>query len=240
MLASRDCSGSHLYSRRPLSSILKKQLLHARRFLTGNEPTFNEQSQISHPGRHVHIRFFQSLNDFRKDFHNPALEAILPLGKDGGFDLERVKRLWGLETCAVIDPMRWELFKPGHPDALSPLAVHTLSDFFESLNVIEPFVSPCTHQTRAARLQIREDTPSFEIAWARFEQNLRESKVAELYDKAQQNIRCVKWRFKQWSAELSPLQQSLIFMISLALFLLYSAMQKNKFHPEREPSVSAC
>jgi len=39
----------------------------------------------------------------------------------------------------AVDPMRWNPFQPAESDIISPLAVHTLLDFYNAVNIIGNF-----------------------------------------------------------------------------------------------------
>ncbi|KAF5378853.1 hypothetical protein D9615_006944 [Tricholomella constricta] len=214
------------------------------------------------PPGHIQIRFWMSLLDLHEDDTKPTLEAILPLEVNGGFDLGRVKRLWGLETCLVgflsfdsppnkpsralhqpIDPLRWKVFEPaGQTDILSPFTVHILSEFYGSINVIgealpkisatradgmttESSVSESTWRTRNMRFKAQTHLalvrPRVNTMMHHVQKFVEQSSLAECYDQAQQNMRCLEWRFKQWTAELSLGQQVLLGLIAIAMLILY-------------------
>lgn len=50
---------------------------------------------------HVRVRFFTSLEGLKRRDRKADLVAVFPLELSGELDLNRVKQLWGLDSCAV-------------------------------------------------------------------------------------------------------------------------------------------
>ncbi|KAF7299591.1 hypothetical protein HMN09_00964400 [Mycena chlorophos] len=64
---------------------------------------------------HFHSHLFKIY-----DHCPPDISADVPLLRCGGLDLDMVRRMWGMETCLPIDPLRWKPFEPTRPNYLSP------------------------------------------------------------------------------------------------------------------------
>ncbi|KAG5644200.1 hypothetical protein DXG03_008863 [Asterophora parasitica] len=202
-------TGPSLLEKTPLEHVADASKLRA------HVPHLSEKHFAHIPPGHIKIRFWMSLLDLHEDDMNPKLEAILPLEDDGGFDLGR-----------PIDPMRWTVFEPsaGLVGVLSPFTVHILSEFYDSLNVIEPFVSDSTWRTRHARFKAQTYLASVssqaDVVMDYVQAYGQRTKFVEWYDQAQQDMRCAEWRFKQWWAELVPRQKALLGLISIAFVVL--------------------
>ncbi|KAJ7675751.1 hypothetical protein DFH06DRAFT_1170424 [Mycena polygramma] len=101
------------------------------------------------PG-YVRIHFHSHLHSIF-DRSPPDMVADVPLCRSGGLDLDVVKRVWGLETCLPVDPLRWKPFEPTHSDYLSAVAVEILSYGQGCIKFIEPTVSHRTLMQRQTR-----------------------------------------------------------------------------------------
>ncbi|KAJ7274071.1 hypothetical protein C8J57DRAFT_1314510 [Mycena rebaudengoi] len=99
------------------------------------------------PPGYVRVQFYTHLFKIY-DRSPPDIVSDIPLNRSGGLDLISVKRLWGLETCLPVDPLRWKPFQPTHTNYLSAVAIRVLSEGEGCINFIEPTVS---HQTLIQR-----------------------------------------------------------------------------------------
>ncbi|KAJ6556225.1 hypothetical protein B0H19DRAFT_1262319 [Mycena capillaripes] len=79
------------------------------------------------------------------------MEAVLHLEKSGELSLFAVKRLWGLETCSVIDPSELKLGFPADPNYLPASAVKELLSKHGCIKLIEP----CTSYETLIKRQLR-------------------------------------------------------------------------------------
>ncbi|GLB42447.1 hypothetical protein LshimejAT787_1104620 [Lyophyllum shimeji] len=158
---------------------------------------FVQQLQTEVPPGHVRVRFFLKIDATRGFKAKPDLEAVLPLEANGELDLTRVKRLWGLETCAPIDPVRWKVVEPGRPERLSALAVHNLLEFYGAINVIEPAVCEATLKKREMRDNLRPKVeairPRVDGLLRHVEKCINDTSLADCCDKARQDVSRFSW-----------------------------------------------
>ncbi|KAF9075469.1 hypothetical protein BDP27DRAFT_1035093 [Rhodocollybia butyracea] len=75
----------------------------------------------------IRVKFYSHIYKIRYEML-PDMEGEVMLDSSGGLDTRRVCKMWNLEACAPIDPMRWVQFERPDPNWLSPLAVHVLSE----------------------------------------------------------------------------------------------------------------
>ncbi|KAF7288977.1 hypothetical protein MIND_01414300 [Mycena indigotica] len=102
------------------------------------------------PPAHVKVQFFLLRY---KVSHNlrPDIQAIIPLESSGSLSLFNVMKMWGLETCVVIDSDRMRLGFSSDPNYLSAATVKILIDRYGCIKLIEPYVSASTLITRHTR-----------------------------------------------------------------------------------------
>ncbi|KAJ6626721.1 hypothetical protein B0H10DRAFT_1941722 [Mycena sp. CBHHK59/15] len=102
------------------------------------------------PLGHVRVQFYA----YRHQVHDnlrPDMETIMPLSKSGELSLFAVRRLWGLETCSIIDSLEPKLGFAADSNTLCTAAVKQLVAKHGCIKLIEPDVS---YETLAKR-QIR-------------------------------------------------------------------------------------
>ncbi|KAJ7032271.1 hypothetical protein C8F04DRAFT_1107781 [Mycena alexandri] len=92
------------------------------------------------PPGHVLVQFY-SYRFQARDQLRPDMEAVLPLEKSGALSLFAMRRLWGLETCSIIDPLELRLGFSADPNWLSADVVKELVTKHGSIKVIEPYAS---------------------------------------------------------------------------------------------------
>ncbi|KAF8069208.1 hypothetical protein FPV67DRAFT_1110494 [Lyophyllum atratum] len=230
-------SGPSLLEKSPKEHIVDVATAQAR--LPYPQRKHIQQLKTEVPPGHVRVRFYPTFDRKRGFKAKPNLEAVLPLEANGEFDLGRVKRLWGLETCTPIDPVRWKVVEPGQPDALSPLAVHSLQEFYGIINVIEPCVTVTTLKKREVREtlvpHLESVRPRVTALLHSIEKYINETSLGECYDKAQQDVRYFDWCLKQWMAELSPWQQLLFLLIFFAMIVFFFFLTVLAPRPEKAP-----
>ncbi|KAE9402824.1 hypothetical protein BT96DRAFT_936889 [Gymnopus androsaceus JB14] len=99
----------------------------------------------------IRVQFYSHLYRIRHEML-PDMEGEVMLHPSGGLDTRRVCKLWNLEECTPIDPMRWIPFERSEPNWLSPLAVSVLSEQNKCIKFIEPAPpSPTTFHKRTFR-----------------------------------------------------------------------------------------
>ncbi|KAJ7469319.1 hypothetical protein B0H11DRAFT_2283806 [Mycena galericulata] len=103
--------------------------------------------ETSVPSGHVRVQFYAYRYKVR-DGLRPDMESVLPLEKSGELSLFAVRRLWGLETCSIIDPLELKLGFPVDPNLLPSEVVKELVDKHGCIKVIEPYAS---YETLAKR-----------------------------------------------------------------------------------------
>ncbi|KAJ7288801.1 hypothetical protein C8J57DRAFT_1281245 [Mycena rebaudengoi] len=96
--------------------------------------------ETSVPPRCVRVHFYAHRFKVR-DGLRPDMEGVLPLTKTGELSLFSVRRLWGLETCLIIDPLELKLGFPSDPNWLPAGAVEELVKKHGCIKIIEPYVS---------------------------------------------------------------------------------------------------
>ncbi|KAJ7709157.1 hypothetical protein B0H16DRAFT_1481140 [Mycena metata] len=121
-------------------------LLTARHLETRRPLLIWPPETIVSPG-YVQIKFY-SYRFQARDALRPDMEAVLPLEKSGALSLFAVRRLWGLETCSIIDPVELKLGFPADPNWLSADTVEELVRKHGCIKVIEPYAS---YETLAKR-----------------------------------------------------------------------------------------
>ncbi|KAJ7252348.1 hypothetical protein B0H12DRAFT_1117897 [Mycena haematopus] len=94
---------------------------------------------IVRPG-YVRVQFYSYRYKVR-DGLRPDMEAGFPLEKSGELSLYAVRRLWGLETSSIIDPLELKLGFTADPNWLSAAAVKELVAKHGCIKLIEPYVS---------------------------------------------------------------------------------------------------
>ncbi|KAJ7722032.1 hypothetical protein B0H16DRAFT_1699449 [Mycena metata] len=106
--------------------------------------------ETSVPPGHVQIQFY-SYRFQARDALRPDMDAVLSLEKSGALSLFAVRRLWGLETCSIIDPIELKLGFPADPNWLSADTVEELVRKHGCIKVIEPYASYETVAKRQLR-----------------------------------------------------------------------------------------
>ncbi|KAJ7160512.1 hypothetical protein C8R43DRAFT_993176 [Mycena crocata] len=92
------------------------------------------------PLGHVRVQFYAYR--FRvRDGLRPDMESVLPLEKSGELSLFAVRRLWGLETCSIIDPVELKLGFPADLNLLPSEVVKELIAKHGCIKLIEPYTS---------------------------------------------------------------------------------------------------
>ncbi|KAJ7609997.1 hypothetical protein DFH06DRAFT_1485669 [Mycena polygramma] len=117
------------------------------------------------PPGHARVQFYAYRYKVR-DGLRPDMEAILPLEKSGALSLFAVRRLWGLETCSVIDPPALKLGFPADPNWLPANVVKQLIAKHGCIKLIEPYTSYETlmkRQLRHVALAVASVTYSWSI-----------------------------------------------------------------------------
>ncbi|KAK7057869.1 hypothetical protein R3P38DRAFT_2599412 [Favolaschia claudopus] len=90
----------------------------------------------------VRVQFYTYLYRLHDNLR-PDMEALVPLEKSGELSLFAVRRLWGLETCSLIDPRPGGL-KLGFPMDVNFVPAPTVREMLETygcMKVIEPYAS---------------------------------------------------------------------------------------------------
>ncbi|RDB26905.1 hypothetical protein Hypma_005023 [Hypsizygus marmoreus] len=177
------------------------------------------------PPGFVRVGFFISLDMIKRLGWTPNMVAFVPLEPSGELDLGKVKRLWGLETCAAVDPMRWTLFEPGRPEIISAVGVRNLSLYYEAINVIEPYASESTLRKREFRQKWGPFFDALYIMWRdaqRFVDN-NAMHVLVCYHETRQDICEILWQLEEWTvvfadSELGRILYAL-FILALVLFI---------------------
>ncbi|KAJ3748385.1 hypothetical protein DFH05DRAFT_1456434 [Lentinula detonsa] len=134
-----------------------------------NRPTPEERSVITQAAREstwgmrhppklppplpgwIRVKFYSHIYKIRHEML-PDMEGDVQLSRSGWLDLRVVCRIWNLEACTPIDPMRWVPVKPTRLFWLSPIAVRVLSEQNQCIMMIEPTpLSPSTVHKRELR-----------------------------------------------------------------------------------------
>ncbi|KAJ6477038.1 hypothetical protein C8R45DRAFT_369190 [Mycena sanguinolenta] len=100
------------------------------------------------PPGYVRVQFYGYRYKVR-DGCRPDMETVLPLEKSGDVSLFAVRRLWGLETSSIIDPLELKIGFTADPNWLSAGAVTELVAKHGCIKLIEPYAS---HETIIKRL----------------------------------------------------------------------------------------
>ncbi|KAF5354358.1 hypothetical protein D9758_010756 [Tetrapyrgos nigripes] len=80
------------------------------------------------------------------------MNADVMLEADGGLDINKLCKMWGLENCLAIDPQRWTVERRPDESKLSGVAVHVLTEGLKRpLMFTEIPVSKHTERIRAIR-----------------------------------------------------------------------------------------
>ncbi|KAJ3722173.1 hypothetical protein DFJ43DRAFT_1158444 [Lentinula guzmanii] len=99
----------------------------------------------------IRVKFYSHIYKIRHEML-PDMEGDVQLSRSGWLDLRVVCRIWNLEACTPIDPMRWVPVEPTRSFWLSPIAVHVLSAQNQCIMIIEPTpLSPTTAHKRELR-----------------------------------------------------------------------------------------
>ncbi|KII95470.1 hypothetical protein PLICRDRAFT_216615 [Plicaturopsis crispa FD-325 SS-3] len=97
---------------------------------------------------HFHAKFADYMNMKAED-----LSFIAPLDrKTGELDLAFVYEGLGLESYAIIDPVRFTVFEPRRRDRVSAVALKVLTETQAHITIFEPYASPLTQRKREIRL----------------------------------------------------------------------------------------
>ncbi|KAJ7141618.1 hypothetical protein C8R46DRAFT_581829 [Mycena filopes] len=99
------------------------------------------------PASHVRVQFYAYRFHVR-DGLRPDMEAALPLEKSGALSLFAVRRMWGLESCSIIDPPELKLGFSADPNWLPADVVKELVRKHHCIKLIEPYAS---YETLAKR-----------------------------------------------------------------------------------------
>ncbi|KAJ7189239.1 hypothetical protein C8R46DRAFT_36467 [Mycena filopes] len=99
------------------------------------------------PAGHVRVQFYAYRFQVR-DGLRPDMEATLPLEKSGALSLFAVRRLWGLETCSIIERPELKLGFSADPNWLPADIVQQLVKKHNCIKLIEPYAS---YETLAKR-----------------------------------------------------------------------------------------
>ncbi|KAF7350780.1 hypothetical protein MSAN_01639200 [Mycena sanguinolenta] len=92
------------------------------------------------PAGYVRVQFYGYRYKVR-DGLRPDMETVLPLEKNGDLSLFAVRRLWGLESSSIIDPLELKIGFTADPNWLSAGAVKELVAKHGCIKVIEPYAS---------------------------------------------------------------------------------------------------
>lgn len=133
--------------------------------------------------------------------------------------MRRVRELWGLETCAPVDPIRWNVFTPAS-DRISPLGVATLSEHFHTLRFIEPHVSRPTAIKRRIRDTIVPLLVSLDDFGSRISRFLGIHALLVVWlSHVQTQRRVVEWRLERWVSEHEELGKMIAAILILAFIV---------------------
>ncbi|KAJ7073157.1 hypothetical protein C8F01DRAFT_1106310 [Mycena amicta] len=96
------------------------------------------------PPGHVKVQFYLHENKVRDNLR-PDMQAVLPLESSGELSLYAVRKMWGLDTLAVVTvPRRLRLASSTDPDRFPAEGVKTLVERCGSIKVIERQTSTST------------------------------------------------------------------------------------------------
>ncbi|KAJ7190138.1 hypothetical protein GGX14DRAFT_483725 [Mycena pura] len=115
------------------------------------------------PPGHVKVQFYTCRFKVR-DGLRPDIEAVFPLDPSGALSLYAVRRLWGLETCSIIDPLQLKLGFSADPNFLPARVVNELVTKHGCIKLVEPYASYETLAKREIR-QIALACTSILHAW---------------------------------------------------------------------------
>ncbi|KAF8910816.1 hypothetical protein CPB85DRAFT_1304749 [Mucidula mucida] len=110
----------------------------------------NEYKDHPPPSDFIRVAFYDDITKLYRDIE-PDIESFVRLPPSGGLDLRKLRRQWGLETCAPIHPMKWKVEHPSDPDWMSALAVYNNTDRVRCIKFTEPTVSRLTVYQRRLR-----------------------------------------------------------------------------------------
>ncbi|THU88817.1 hypothetical protein K435DRAFT_781890 [Dendrothele bispora CBS 962.96] len=84
---------------------------------------------------------------------DPDIWADVVLERNGDLDVSKLCKMWGLDHCLAIDPMRWTVQRRPDESRLSGIAVHVLSNEFKRPIMFTelPPVSKQTARVRTSR-----------------------------------------------------------------------------------------
>ncbi|KAF8182749.1 hypothetical protein K438DRAFT_2020787 [Mycena galopus ATCC 62051] len=111
----------------------------ARYLETQREIAIWPPEPIVRPG-HVRVQFYAYRYKVR-DGWRPDIETVVPLERFGELSLFSVRRLWGLETSSIIDPLELKLGFTADPNWLSAAAVTELVAKHGCIKITEPYAS---------------------------------------------------------------------------------------------------
>ncbi|KAJ7327419.1 hypothetical protein DFH08DRAFT_940772 [Mycena albidolilacea] len=97
------------------------------------------QLTLVRPG-HARVEFYAYRYRVR-DRLRPDIEAVLPLEKSGELSLFTVRRIWGLETSSIIDPLDLKLGFPADLNLLPACVVTEQLAKHGCIKLIEPYTS---------------------------------------------------------------------------------------------------
>ncbi|KAG6836786.1 hypothetical protein H0H93_003207 [Arthromyces matolae] len=196
---------------------MEKLPITKRAFISRHRPTV--------PPGYVHVRFFPDLNDLRRKFWWPTREAVFPLEQDGGFDLKHIKKLWRLDVCTPVSPIRWTPVAPTTPDHLSPMAVMILLEIYGCISFVGTEI-PWKEPDFEDKLKSCTDTAvsGFRASQVWLSKSMQDTFLDRSFKEAQAEVHYLGLRFKWWMNSFSTLQKALfIFMIFLLLGILIFA-----------------
>ncbi|KAJ6516737.1 hypothetical protein C8R47DRAFT_1088173 [Mycena vitilis] len=142
------------------------------------------------PPGHARVQFYAYRYKVR-DGLRPDMEAILPLEKSGALSLFAVRRLWGLETCSVIDPPALKLGFPADPNWLPANVVKQLVAKHGCIKLIEPYTSYETLMKRQLR-QVALAVASVTYSWSILARYGAQKDYATLHRLATKSYRITK------------------------------------------------
>ncbi|KAJ3995661.1 hypothetical protein F5050DRAFT_1808463 [Lentinula boryana] len=99
----------------------------------------------------IRVSFYSHIYKIRHEML-PDMEGEVKLDRSGWLDVRSVCKLWNLEECKPVDPMRWVPVEPLNSIWLSRLAIRVLSEPNGCMMFIEPTpLSPSTVHKRELR-----------------------------------------------------------------------------------------
>ncbi|KIY62071.1 hypothetical protein CYLTODRAFT_447409, partial [Cylindrobasidium torrendii FP15055 ss-10] len=103
------------------------------------------------PPGYLRLAFYSDITKLYREME-PDMESYIKYNPQEGVDLRKVRRQWGLESCAPIHPLKWKVELTADPDHLSPIATYNTMDHSHHIIMLtEPSVSKTTRYQRRVR-----------------------------------------------------------------------------------------